>query len=166
MHKLNINMHRSSLVRKKEKDTVPFIEDVEHQDRLAKVLLYHSKGFTQSEIAHKLNVNQSTVSRDLEDIKKKARSSLDRYIKDEIPNEFQIYISGLNEIIKNLWEIVEDKQNTKISTRDRTYVLSLLMQCYSKRIEMLVGGPDSDMNARKHIDRIHLNEIFPSIGAI
>jgi len=59
-----MNMHKPSLIGKKEKDTVPIIEDVEHQDRLAKVLLYHSKGFTQSEIARKLNVNQSTVSRD------------------------------------------------------------------------------------------------------
>jgi hypothetical protein len=94
----------------------------------------------------------------LEEIRKKARSSLDLYMKDEIPNEFQIYISGLNEIIKNLWEIVEEKRNPKISTRDRAYVLSLLMQCYSKRIEMLVGGPDSDMNARKHINKIRLDE--------
>jgi hypothetical protein len=94
----------------------------------------------------------------LEEIRKKARSSLDLYMNDEIPNEFQIYISGLNEIIKNLWEIVEEKRNPKISTRDRAYVLSLLMQCYSKRIEMLVGGPDSDMNARKHINKIRLDE--------
>lgn len=163
MHKLNMNMHKSSsLITKKERDRAPFIEDVEHQDRLAKVLLYHSKGFTQSEIARKLNVNQSTVSRDLIEIKKKARSSLELYVKEEIPNEFQIYISGLSEIIKNLWEIVEDKENPKISTRDRTYVLSLLMQCYSKRIEMLVGGPDSDMNAKKHIDTIRLDEKYPT----
>jgi transcriptional regulator len=154
-------MHKPSLLRKKEDNTNQSSDsdqDVEHQDRLAKVLMYHSKGFNQSEIAHKLNVNQSTVSRDLEEIRKKARSSQDLYMKDEIPNEFQIYISGLNEIIKNLWEIVEEKRNPKISTRDRAYVLSLLMQCYSKRIEMLVGGPDSDMNARKHINKIRLDE--------
>jgi hypothetical protein len=96
----------------------------------------------------------------LEEIRKKARSSLDLYLKDEIPNEFQIYISGINEIVKNLWEIVQDKRNHKISTRDRTYVLSLLMQCYSKRIEMLIGGPDSDMNAKKHINQILHNERY------
>lgn len=142
MHKLNVSMHKPSLLRKSEKDTTRSSEeDIEHQDRLAKVLTLHSKGFSQSEIARKLNVNQSTVSWDLEEIRKKARSSLDLYVKDEIPNEFQIYISGLNEIIKNLWEIVEDKRNPKISTRDRTYVLSLLMQCYSKRIETLVADP-------------------------
>jgi transcriptional regulator len=125
--------------------------------------MYHSKGISQSEIAKKLKINQSTVSRDLDEIRKKARSSLDLYLKDEIPNEFQIYICGLNEIIKNLWEIVEDKQNSKISIRDRTYVLSLLMQCYSKRIEMLVGGPDSDMNAKKHMRDIQINERYPQL---
>jgi len=157
-------MHKTSVLHKKEDDTNQSSDsdqDIEHQDRLAKVLMYHSKGFSQSEIAHKLSVNQSTVSRDLEEIRKKARSSLDLYIVDEIPKEFQIYISGLNEIIKNLWEIVEDKKNPKISTRDRTYVLSLLMQCYSKRIEMLIGGPDSDMNAKKHIDSIKYSEQYP-----
>lgn len=91
------------------------------------MLALHSKGYSQSEIASKLNVNQSTVSRDLTQIKKKARSSLDLYVKEEIPNEFQFYITGLNEIIKNLWELIEDKQDSKISIKDRTYVLSLLM---------------------------------------
>ena len=84
--------------------------------------------------------------------------------KDEIPHEFQIYISGLNEIIKNLWEIVEDKRNPKISTRDRIYVLSLLMQCCGKRIEMLVGGPDSDMNAKRHIYEIR--QRFPNLDTL
>jgi transcriptional regulator len=121
----------------------------------------HSKGFSQSEIARKLNVNQSTVSRDLAEIRKKARSSMDLYMKEEIPNEFQIYISGINQIIKNLWEIVEDKQNPKISIKDRTYVLSLLMQCYSRRIEMLFGGPDADLNAKKHMYDIQFKERYP-----
>jgi transcriptional regulator len=162
MHELNVSMHKPSLLKKMGKETGQSSdEDVEHQDRLAKVLMYHSKGFNQSEIAPKLDVNQSTVSRDLEEIRKKARSSLDLYLQDEIPNEFQICISGLNEIIKNLWEIVEDKRNPKVSTKDRTYVLSLLMQCYSKRIETLVGGPDSDMNASKHIDMIKHRERSP-----
>jgi transcriptional regulator len=156
-------MHKCSLLRKPENDPIHSLEtdDFQHQDRLAKVLMFQSKGFSQSEIARKLNVNQSTVSRDPAEIRKKARSSIDLYVKEEIPNEFQIYISGLNEITKNLWEIVEDKQNPKISIKDRTYVLSLLMQCYSRRIEMLVGGPDSNMNAKKHMDDIQLNERYP-----
>ncbi|HEX5920492.1 MAG TPA: HTH domain-containing protein [Nitrososphaeraceae archaeon] len=157
-------MHKPSpVLRKLERGTSNTIEneDLEHQDRLAKVLMFHSRGYSQSEIARKLNVNQSTVSRDIAELRKKARGSLDLYVKEEIPNEFQFYISGLNQIIKNLWDIIEDKQNTKITVKDRTYVLSLLMQCYSRRIEMLVGGPDMKMNAKKHIDDIQFKERYP-----
>ena len=156
LHNLRVSMHKTSLLGKQESDpTHPLeTEDFEHQDRQGKVLMFHSKGFSQSEIARKLNVNQSTVSRDLSEIRKKARSSLALYVNEEIPNEFQIYITGFSQIIKNLWEIVEDKQNPKISVKDRTYVLSLLMQCYSRRIEMLVGGPDQDLNAKRHMQNI------------
>jgi transcriptional regulator len=137
---------------------------IEHQDRLVKVLTLHSKGFSQSEIAKKLNVNQSTVSRDLDEIRRKARKTLDLYMREQTPNELQIYISGLNEITKNLWEIVEDKENPKITTRDRTYVLSLLMQCYSKRMEMLIGGPESELNATKHMRDIKDEESNPILS--
>jgi transcriptional regulator len=155
-------MHKPSLLRNGEKDSSDILEkeDPEHQDRLAKVLMFHSKGYSQSEIARKLNVNQSTVSRDLTEIRNKARSSLDLYVKEEIPNEFQIYVYGLNQIIKNLWEIVENDQNPKIGVKDRAYILSLLMQCYSERRGMHVGGPDTKMNAKKHMDSIHHRERF------
>ena len=162
MHKLNVSMHKSSLLRKSETDLEG--SDIEHQDRLAKVLTLHRKGFSQSEMAKKLNVNQSTVSSYLDEIRRKARKTLDLYMKEEIPNELQIYISGLNEITKNLWEIVEDKQNSKITTRDRIYVLSLLMQSYSKRMEMLIGGPESELNATKHMKSIRDLESNPTLS--
>lgn len=89
--------------------------------------MFPSKGYSQSEIARKLTVmKQSTVSRDLTGLRKKAMGSLDLYVKQEIPNEFQFYISGLNQIIKNLWEIVEIDQNSEINVKDRAYILSLL----------------------------------------
>ena len=95
MHNLRPSMHKPSPFRNLEKDSSQSFEkeDPEHQDRLAKVLTFHSKGYSQSEIANKLNVNQSSVSRYLKEIRNKARSSIDLYANEEIPNEFQIYIS-------------------------------------------------------------------------
>ena len=96
--------------------------------------MFPSKGYSQSEIARKLTVmNQSTVSRDLTELRKKAMGSLDLYVKQEIPNEFQFYISGLNQIIKNLWEIVENDQNSEINVKNRPYILSLLCSVTVKR---------------------------------
>jgi len=101
-------MHRPSLVRKKEDDTIQSPdEDIAHQDRLAKVLKYHSKGFSQSEIAGKLNVNQSTVSRDLEEIHDFKRGI------EEIPNtsihaECAIEITGLEIYGRPWWTLALD----------------------------------------------------------
>jgi len=116
MHNLRASMHKPSPFRNLEKDSSHPIEkeDPEHQDRLAKVLTFHNKGHSQSEIANKLNVNQSTVSRYLTEIRNKARSSLDLYAKEEIPNEFQIYISGFNQIMKNFGRLLRTNKTPKL----------------------------------------------------
>lgn len=67
-------MHKPSpVLRKLERGTSNTLEneDLEHQDRLSKVLMFHSRGYSQSEIARKLNVNQSTVSTDISELKRK-----------------------------------------------------------------------------------------------
>ena len=169
MHNLNSSTHNSSPQKQRiiskfgpgaeiPESTAQPETKIGRQERQARVLTMHSKGYSQSEIANLLNTNQSTVSRDLDEIRNKARKTLDLYIREEIPNEFQIYISGLNEIIKSLWKIVEDEKNYNITTRDKTYVLSLLMQCYTKRIEMLIGGPESKLNATAHMRTIKNQE--------
>jgi transcriptional regulator with XRE-family HTH domain len=114
-------------------------------------LSLHSKGSSQEQIAEKLGINQSTVSRDLKQIRHKARKKIDQIVSEDIPFEFERCTAGLDEVIKTLWDIAEGKGTSKITTKDRNYALSLLIQCYSKRIELLVGGPESDMNAKKHL---------------
>jgi hypothetical protein len=62
-----------------------------------------------------------------------------------------------------LWEITEDKadQTTTTTTtinKDIMAALTLLIQCYNTRLEMLVGRPESDINAKKHISDIKQKE--------
>jgi hypothetical protein len=38
------------------------------------------------------------------------------------------------------------------------------MQCYSKRMEMLIGGPESELNATKHMKGIKDEENSPILG--
>lgn len=53
----------------------------------------------------------------------------------------------LDQITKKLWDIVSEQEGT---SKDKMAALSLLMHCYSTRLELLVGGPQSDMNAKRH----------------
>jgi hypothetical protein len=148
--------------------TVAQIEtiDLEQENRRAKVLALHSKGLTQLEIAEHLRVDQSTVSRDLQHIREESRKYIETHVTKNIPFEFNCYLAGLDQITKKLWDMAEkDKEQgrtttttTTITDKDIMAALTLLIQCYNKRLEMLVGGPESNMNAKKHIRDIKQKE--------
>ena len=48
MHNMKSTMHKPSLLRNLDKDSSDLTakEDPEHQDRLVKVLMFHSKGYS------------------------------------------------------------------------------------------------------------------------
>jgi DNA-binding transcriptional regulator LsrR (DeoR family) len=142
--------------------------NMEQENRQAKVLALHSKGLTQLEIAEHLGVDQSTVSRDLHHIREESRKYIEAHVTKNIPFEFNRYLAGLDQITKKLWEItmtekdkVGDQTTTTTTTTTNKVImaaLTLLIQCYNKRLEILVGGPESNMNAKKHISDIKQKE--------
>ncbi len=131
------------------------ILDIEKENRLSRIVSLYSKGLTQAEIAQELGVDQSTISRDLQFIKQEAKKKIEKYLNEDILFEYLRYIAGSNEVTRVLWGIV---QNEKTITKDKMNALSLLMQSYNKRLEMLIGGPESYMNAKKSVSEIKFQE--------
>ena len=129
--------------------------DIEKENRLSKIISLYSKGLTQAEIAQDLGVDQSTVSRDLQFIKQEAKKKIETYLNEDILFEYLRYIAGSNEVTRKLWEMVQDE---RIATKDKMHALSLLTQSYNKRLEMLIGGPESYMNAKKSVSEIKFQE--------
>jgi transcriptional regulator with XRE-family HTH domain len=127
--------------------------DIERENRLSQIISLHSKGLTQSEIAQKMGVNQSTISRDLQYLQQEAEKSIWKYLNEDILFEYLRYIVGNNEISKKLWEIVQD--DNKASAKDKTNALSLLNQSYTKRLEILMNGVESFKNVKKNISEIN-----------
>jgi transcriptional regulator len=133
-------------------DTKTCSSDLEQDNRRAKVLVLHSKGLIQSEIAQELNVDQSTVSRDLNSIREESRKQIENAVKNT-PFVYIRYLAGLDQITKRLWEIADSNPNNdhniNINSKDRIAVLTLLIQCNNLRLKAFVGGPDT--NAMEHI---------------
>ena len=124
--------------------------DIEKENRLSKIISLYSRGRTQSEIAKELGVDQSTISRDLQLLKREAKRNIEKYLNEDILMEYLRYIAGSNEVTRKLWEIVQDEHVTSKT--------KLLMQCYNKRLEVLIGGPESYMNAKKSVSEIKFQE--------
>src|SRR5215217_2175042 len=131
--------------------------DLARENRLSQIITLYSKGLTQLEIAEKTQVNQSTISRDLQYLKQLAKTSIWKYLNEDILFEYLRYIVGNNEISKKLWEIVQDD---KISAKDKTNALSLLNQSYTKRLEILINSVESFKNVKKNISEIEEIEMM------
>src|SRR5215203_3254816 len=125
--------------------------DIARENRLSQIISFYSKGLTQSEIAQKMKVNQSTINRDLHYLQQQAKNNIWKYLNEDILFKYLRYIVGNNEISKKLWEIVQDE---KTSAKDKTNALSLLNQSYTKRLEILMNGVESFKNVKKNISEI------------
>lgn len=77
--------------------------------RQARVIAMYTKRLTQGEIAEALGVNQSTVSRDLKQLRKRMKKEVKKDVFDNLW-KFSRYRSGTDMVIKRMWEIAEDKE--------------------------------------------------------
>ena len=146
-------------------------DDLEQENRRARVFSLHNRGLTQSEIAQQVDVTQQTVSTDLKHIREASR----KVIEDATRNatfEYAKYFEGMDQIKKDLWEIAVDSYannnhnpdphfNSLI--RDRITALALLKECYKERLEAFVGGPISEMSATRHVKDSQPKESFDSM---
>ncbi len=119
-------------------------QDIEKENRLSKVISLYSKGFSQEQIAAQIGVNQCTISRDLQLIKQEAKSQIDKFLKD-ISFEHTRYLAGSNEVIRELWEVVQDRYSEQ---KERISALKLLLHAYDKRHQRLIGEPESYLNLK------------------
>ena len=135
--------------------------ELEKEERLAQMLSLHTKGLTQKEIAEKLDINQSTVSRDLHFIRQNARAHIENHLQNDIPFEFQSILRGLDEIIKTIWNMVEDQE---IAAKEKYDFLNLLASLYTKRMQLLIGGdPKEYLNLNHYINEVKHKERYGSL---
>jgi len=109
-------------------------------ERREKVHIMLSHGLNESEIAVQLSVGQSTISRDVNAIKKESQRTIEQIAKKVLPYEFGKSVLSLNQITKACWNIYKD--NTGLWTnKDKLNALKLLKDTERTKIEVLMQGP-------------------------
>ena len=96
-----------------------------------------SKGLNQVEIARKLQLHESTISRDLEFIREQSKENIRKYIEERLPEEYEKCLVGLTAIQKEAWNVAEQTQDV----REKVQALSLLLRREdSKMVETDYGS--------------------------
>jgi Trp operon repressor len=84
------------------------------QWRRDKVQELCSKGYTQREISHVLQVGVATVNRDISYLRNEAKTNIKRYIDERLPEEYEKCLVGLNTITREVWNTAKaQKINAK-----------------------------------------------------
>jgi DNA-binding transcriptional regulator LsrR (DeoR family) len=106
------------------------------QSKIAELL---AQGYTnQSEIAHKLNVSEPTVSRDIQFLNRQAQENLKIHVERRIPFEIEKCYTGLNLVLRKAFEIT-NLENAKIS--EKVAALQVVLTTYDKMWEVILGRP-------------------------
>jgi hypothetical protein len=104
--------------------------------RKSQVLDLSSKGLSQADIARTLQVNESTISRDISYLNTQAKNNIRKYIDERLPAEYEKCLVGLTSILKEAW-ITAAKAEDK---REKLQALSLVKECYSMKLELLANA--------------------------
>jgi hypothetical protein len=109
-------------------------------ERRESVHILLSQNLTEIEIARKLKVDQSTISRDVTAIKKESQEVLLNIAREMLPYEYGKSLLCMNQVIKECWNIFDDRTN-RWTNKDKLNALRLIKEATMSRVEILFNGP-------------------------
>ena len=104
--------------------------------RRRQVFELSSKGLSQVEIARKLQIHESTISRDSSYLREQSKLNIRKYIDEKLPEEYEKCLVGLTAIQREAWSAAEKIQDT----REKIQALSLAKDCYGMKLELLTNA--------------------------
>ena len=117
--------------------------------RRSKVLELSSQGNSQPEISRTLQISLGTVNKDLSYLRQLAQENLKTHIQDKLPEEYQNCMTGINQVLKICWEIVNKSKNINddngqtVTMTDNKIVLqalALINDCYKYIMDSTTNG--------------------------
>jgi IS30 family transposase len=121
LHNLNVTMHNFKI-----------------EESRRKVASLSAKSMTEFEIAEKLGVDQSTVSRDIKVLKQLSQQFVYDLAKSDLAYYYKQSIDGIDEAKKELWKIYN---NSKMSVKERVLALKIIIQSNESKFKLLAEGP-------------------------
>lgn len=94
-----------------------------------------AKGKNQRQLAILLQLSPGRISQIVKELRVEAKQAIQSYVQDELPIQYQNTLVGINTVIARLWDSIEHPSS--LSEKDRNNNMSLLLQAYGMRLELL-----------------------------
>jgi IS30 family transposase len=110
----------------------------EIQWRRAKILELKSQGLDQREISQVLQVSPTTITFDLQYLRKEAIETIREYTTEQLPLQLKTSIVAVQNAIKQYWDISQKAQDNK----EKIQALEHYLDCHKILWTLLYGGED------------------------
>lgn len=118
----------------------------ELQWRRDKVRELSTKGWTQRQIADKIQLDVAIINRDLKYLRYESAKNIQHYITERLPAEYENAINTLAMISKEMWELQPKDNRELIQSR------MLIKECTAMKVELIASGTVVD-RAMKFVQR-------------
>src|SRR6476660_223905 len=97
---------------------------------------------TETEIAQELNVNQSTISRDIKMLKELSQRFVFDLAKSDLAYYYKQCVDGIEEVRRKGWEIFKGQNNnSNLTSRDKLLDLKVIRECNEAKFALFKEGP-------------------------
>jgi len=103
--------------------------------RRAKILELKSQGLDQRDIAQVLHVSPTTITFDLQYLRKEARKTIREYTTEQLPLQLRIFMVANQNAIKQYWDISQKAQDNK----EKIQALEHYLDCHQLLWTLLYG---------------------------
>ena len=132
------------------------------EDRRRKVATLLAQSMTETEIAKELNVDQSTISRDIKALKELSQQFVFDLAKSDLAYYYKQCIDGIEEVRRKGWEIFKGQNNnSNLTPKDKLLALKVIRECNEAKFALFKEGP-SIMHIKsleERLDNIESREI-------
>lgn len=134
------------------------------EERRRQVASLLAQSITESEIARKLNVDQSTISRDIKALKQMSQHFVFDLAKSDLAYQYQQCINGIEEVRRKAWGLLRDDEEEQqrhqrlLTLKDKLSILKLIKECEEGKFALFKDGP-SILNVKSLEERIYQIEI-------
>ena len=75
--------------------------------RRSKVVEMRARGLSYGEIAQQLQVSRASIGYDVQYLRQQAKDMIKEYVTEHLPEQYQVCLTALDEIIKSAFDILE-----------------------------------------------------------
>jgi IS30 family transposase len=125
------------------------------EERRRQVASLIAQSMTETEIAEQLNVDQSTISRDVKALKEMSQQFVFDLAKSDLAYYYKQCINGIEEVRRKVWEMLRDngQPSSLLTPKDKLLALKLIKECDEGKFSLFKDGP-SIMNVKTLEERL------------